>query len=241
MLFRNKAGLSVLTAVVSATAVAPALADTGFYLGLTAGQSRFHQTKSDGDALAVAGWDSGPDSFTYDIASSSINNNDIAFSAVVGYRFMPEFSIEATYTDLGESKYRSAGTLNFNPFPFTTNGIADITTHAKGPTLAALGTLPLSANWEIYGKAGLIFSRVTLDFDTNMDNCPCGPIPTTAGHSSVVSTTVDPLVGVGAAWHMTNRVTLRAEYTRFIDVGDKDKTTETNIDLINFGVMYSFR
>ncbi|MDB6108228.1 MAG: hypothetical protein JWO52_8227, partial [Gammaproteobacteria bacterium] len=55
MLFRNKAGLSVLTAVVGATAVAPALADTGFYLGLTAGQSRFHQTKSDGDARAVAG------------------------------------------------------------------------------------------------------------------------------------------------------------------------------------------
>ena len=112
MLFRNKAGLSVLTAVVGATAVAPALADTGFYVGLMAGQSRFHQTKSDGDALAVAGWNSGPDSFTYDIASSSINNNDIAFSAVVGYRFMPEFSIEATYTDLGESKYRSAGRLN---------------------------------------------------------------------------------------------------------------------------------
>jgi opacity protein-like surface antigen len=165
---------------------------------------------------------------------------------VVGYRFMPEFSIEATYTDLGESKYRSAGTLFYNPSSFpssltTTNGITDITTHAKGPTLAALGTLPLSTNWEIYGKAGLIFSRVTVDFDTNMGNCLCGPIPTTAGHYSVVSTTVDPLVGAGAAWHMTNRVTLRAEYTRFIDVGDKDKTIQTNIDLINFGMMYSFR
>lgn len=240
MLFRNKAGLSVLTAVIGATAVAPTLAETGFYAGLTVGQSRFHQTKGDGDAMAVAAWGSGPDSFTYDIDSSSINNNDIAFSAVVGYRFMPEFSIEATYTDLGDSRYRSAGTLHFNPRPFTTTGIADITTHAKGPTLAALGTLPLSNNWEIYGKAGLMFSRVKLDFDFDMANCPCGPIPSTASHTSVVSNTVDPLVGVGAAWHVTNRVRLRAEYTRFIDVGDKNKTTETNIDLIHFGVMYSF-
>ena len=122
MLFRNKAGLSVLTVVVGAAAVAPAVADTGFYVGLTAGQSRFHQTKGDGDAMAVAAWDSGPDSFTYNIASSSINKNDIAFSAVVGYRFMPALSFEASYTDLGESKYRSAGTLNFNPYPFTTRG-----------------------------------------------------------------------------------------------------------------------
>jgi len=241
MLFRNKAGLSVLTVVVGAAAVAPAVADTGFYVGLTAGQSRFHQTKGDGDAMAVAAWDSGPDSFTYNIASSSINKNDIAFSAVVGYRFMPALSFEASYTDLGESKYRSAGTLNFNPYPFTTRGTADFTTHAKGPTLAALVALPLSTNLEIYGKAGLIYSRVTLEFGSYMEHCPCGPIPSTSSTTSVVSNTLDPLVGIGAAWHMTNRVTLRAEYTRFIDVGDQDKTAETNIDLINVGVMYSFR
>jgi opacity protein-like surface antigen len=46
---------------------------------------------------------------------------------------------------------------------------------------------------------------------------------------------------VGAAWHLPGSVTLRAEYTRFIDVGDKDKTGEINIDLFNVGVTYSFR
>jgi hypothetical protein len=52
----------------------------------------------------------------------------------------------------------------------------------------------------------------------------------------LVVASVDPLVGVGAAWHLPARVTLRAEYTRFINVGDKDKTGQISIDLFNVGV-----
>jgi hypothetical protein len=40
---------------------------------------------------------------------------------------------------------------------------------------------------------------------------------------------------------VADRVALRAEYTRFVNVGDKDKTGEINIDLFNLGVTYSFR
>lgn len=46
---------------------------------------------------------------------------------------------------------------------------------------------------------------------------------------TVTGYSVDPLVGVGAAWHLPGHVTLRAQYTRFIDVGEKDKTGEINI------------
>jgi opacity protein-like surface antigen len=59
------------------------------------------------------------------------------------------------------------------------------------------------------------------------------------GYNSVSANSVDPLVGIGAAWHVFNRAALRAEYTRFINVGDKNKTGQINIDLFNVGVTYS--
>jgi len=40
---------------------------------------------------------------------------------------------------------------------------------------------------------------------------------------------------------VVDHVTLRAEYTRFVNVGDKDKTGEMNVDLFNVGVTYSFK
>jgi opacity protein-like surface antigen len=61
------------------------------------------------------------------------------------------------------------------------------------------------------------------------------------GSDSESANSVDPLIGIGAAWHVGSRATVRAEYTRFANVGDKDKTGETNIDLFNLGVTYSFQ
>jgi hypothetical protein len=238
MLSRKKMCLSAFTALFGATLAAPALAATGFYVGATAGQSLFHGNKSDFDAAIVDGFS--VDGLSMHITSSSLDKTDFAYGALVGYRLTPEFSIEATYTDLGKLSYQSTGRLTSGPF-FSTNATADLTGSAKGPTLAALGIVPLSGAWEIYGRAGLFFSKVTLDVNTDMNNSPAGPVPTTKGHSSMSADSVDPLVGIGAAWHMVNRLTLRAEYTRFVNVGDKDKTGEMNVDLFNVGVTYSLR
>jgi hypothetical protein len=59
--------------------------------------------------------------------------------------------------------------------------------------------------------------------------------------NTVIGNSIDPLLGVGVAWHLPAHVTLRGEYTRFINVGDRGKTGEINIDLFNVGVTYSFR
>jgi opacity protein-like surface antigen len=62
---------------------------------------------------------------------------------------------------------------------------------------------------------------------------------TNVGTPIVSSNSVDPLVGIGVAWHLTHRMALRAEYTRFVNVGDKHTTGEMNIDFYNLGVTYS--
>lgn len=141
---------------------------------------------------------------------------------------MPSFAVEAGYVDLGKLNYKFSGSVG--GFSLAT---ATLTAKAKGPTLAALSILPLSPSWEVYGRFGLIFSKVTLTADISVDNL--------AGGDSESANSVDPLIGIGTAWHLGSNLALRAEYTRFANVGDKDKTGETNIDLFSVGVVYSFR
>jgi hypothetical protein len=115
-----------LCSVVVAIAAAPALADTGFYVGATAGQSHFHASETD---------------FEVAVATSLDKTQHFAFGGLIGYRLAPAFSIEAAYMDLGQLRVTSSATVGPTPVHYWTS---DFTVKAKGPTLAALGILPLS-------------------------------------------------------------------------------------------------
>jgi opacity protein-like surface antigen len=233
MMLRRTMALSGLTVVCLAAAGAPVLADSGFYVGATAGQSIFHQDRSEADAAIMDAFSAS--GFNVVNGSSSIDKTDFAFGGLVGYRFMPNVSVEAAYVDLGKLSYKFSGRVA----AFTTIlANANLFAKAKGPTLALLGSLPLSPAWEVYGRAGIFFSKVTLTAETTL-SVPSSNL-TTSGRDSSSANSVDPLVGVGVGWHVSKHMALRAEYTRFANVGDKDKTGETNIDLVDLGVTYSF-
>src|SRR6185312_14725569 len=109
MMFREKMPLAALTVILLAGAAAPAVADTGFYVGVVAGQSLFHQSRSETDgAVADAFVANG---FSVLGGSSSLDKTDLAFGGVVGYQFLRSFSIEAGYVDLGKLNYNSNGTV----------------------------------------------------------------------------------------------------------------------------------
>jgi OOP family OmpA-OmpF porin len=232
MVFRKTMLLAGLTLVLSAATAAPALAQTGFYVGAIAGESLYHQDRSEADQTIIDAFRS--NGITVLNGSSHIDKSDLAFGGLVGYRFVPGFAVEAGYLDLGKLDYKFSGSvtgavLGSSAHPAT----ASLTAKAKGPTLAALGILPLSPSWDVYGRLGLIFSKVTLTADISVQNTP--------GSASESANSVDTFVGIGTAWHVGKNVALRAEYTRLPNVGDKDKTGETNIDLFSLGLTYSFR
>ena len=234
MLLQARRYLTVLTVVTVGSAAAPVAADQGFYVGAIGGVSKFHQGEND---LAEASYDALTEvgGFPVTLNSSSFKRTDSAFGGLVGYRFTPLVSVEVAYVDLGQLRYTSnyrllAGATNgFAPF----NANLDLTAKAHGPTLSGLVSLPLSRAFELYGRAGLFFSTVKLEADIAADGF--------SGSDSVSGNSVDPLVGAGAAWHVAGGFALRAEYTRFINVGDKNKTGQVDIDLFNVGVTYSFR
>lgn len=234
MMFRRRMALSGLTVVCLAAAAAPALADTGFYVGATAGQSLFHQDRGEMDAVVLDTF--AAEGLTLSSGSSTLDKTHSAFGGLLGYQFTQNLSVEAAYLDLGKLSYKfNGGVKTFTSFLAD----ASLSAKAKGPTLALLGSLPLSPAWEVYARAGIFFSKVTLTADTTI-RVPSANF-VSSGHASESANSVDPLIGVGIGWHLAKHVALRAEYTRFSNVGDKDKTGETNIDLFNLGVTYSFR
>lgn len=230
MLRRKGACFVALAAVIGTSAAAPALAGDGLYVGATVGSSIFHADKSDFDnAVLDAFHETG---LAVISGSSTLDKASVNFSGVIGYQFMRELALEASYTDLGKLRYHASDVLASR-----INASANLDAKAKGPTLAVIGTLPLSREWEIYARLGVIFSKVTLEAQATLSSSAG---TATGAPSSESSNSVDALAGVGLAWNPTKHVKLRAEYIRYGNVGDKDTTGEINIDTFNAGLTYSF-
>jgi opacity protein-like surface antigen len=230
MLRRQGVCFPALAAAIIISAATPALAGNGLYVGATVGSSIFHADKSDFDNAVLDAFDE--TGLAVISGTSTLDKSSVNFSGVIGYQFMRELAVEASYTDLGKLRYHASDTLANR-----VNASAELDAKAKGPTLAVIGALPLSQEWEIYARLGLIFSKVTLEARATLSS---NAGSATGAPSSQSSNSVDALAGVGLAWNPTKHVKLRAEYVRYGNVGDKDTTGEINIDTFNAGLTYSF-
>jgi opacity protein-like surface antigen len=222
-------------AVVSATLVAtPTFAGNGLYVGATVGTSLFHQDVNDMDNAVREAFSQAH--YVVTSSTSTLDKSGVTYGGIIGYQIVPQLAIEASYTDLGKLRYHSNNTLLTGFLPL--NARADFDAKAKGPTLAVLGILPLSKQFEIFARAGIFFAKTTLDADIFVVTDG-----QTAGRGSAVQTanSVDPLIGGGLAWNVSKQFKIRAEYTRYSNVGDKDKTGEINIDTFGAGVTFSFQ
>jgi OOP family OmpA-OmpF porin len=138
-----------------------------------------------------------------------------------GYRFNPNFALEAGYMDLGKSKY----TASYN------QGAASGELKSGGIDVAALGILPLSDSFSIFGKAGIIGAKT----DSKLT-------ATGLSSSSWKSTTHEilPLVGVGATYKLSQNFDLRADYDYVSGIGKSSKTGVMKSNMISVGVAYNF-
>ena len=51
---------------------------------------------------------------------------------------------------------------------------------------------------------------------------------------------VSPLLGLGLAINISERIGLRAEWERYFDLGEEDTTTQGDIDLLTVGLTVRF-
>ncbi len=139
------------------------------------------------------------------------DENDM-LGAALGYQFNPFFALEAEYIDFG----------NF--------GEDDVEGKLKGAGLSAIGRLPLTDSFGVYGKVGAFasaFDVEAFDEDETYDE-------------------VSPFVGAGVDFRVTQHLTAFAEYNRYnVDIDEDDFNGQVTNDGPEFdtgrvGLKYQF-
>ena len=231
-----------LAVVLGAVALgAPSLstaAELGFYVGGQYGKTSKDEsvTAVRLNALTVALYeDLG---FTPITRDSKLESDDTAWGFFGGYRLLQNLAFEAGYMSLSKDVRREYATGTFlntgvNPpqleaeawsmsFGVTTTGFA----------ISALGVLPLTYNWEVFARGGVLLASNTLSlYAINQDGF--------GGADQLTESSADFIAGVGAGYTLAEVYQIRAEFQRVFDAGAKEYG-ETDVDLISIGITVSF-
>ena len=225
------AALAAVALGAAALSSAAQAAQPGFYVGGLYGQS-------DKD-IAIDGFNtyaatrifpSPVVQLTVESMTASLDAKDSGFGFLAGYRFTPHFAVEGGYMDLGSVAYRANMTGNITGVP--TDAVLNVDAETAGITVAALGVWPLSYRWEVFGRAGAMFS--SNDFRVFYNDVTQDPRRDQYSESDV-----DFLAGVGTSFNFLEIYDLRLEYQRIFDAGD-ETTGEGDTDLVSVGITVVF-
>lgn len=159
--------------------------------------------------------------------ASSTDDSDNGWTAFVGYRVTPNLAIEGGYVDLGE--FSALASLNV---PGSGSATVAANAEATGIHAALLGLYPIGTG-SVFGKIGLL--RWDVDLTETITDFPLGgPVQ----RFSASDTGTDLLFGVGYQLMGTQSVGVRAEWTRYTDVGGE--FGDTDVDWLGVSVLYSF-
>lgn len=91
-------------------------------------------------------------------------------------------------------------------------------------------------NFELFGKLGAAFwdMKTTEAMLTTVDQ------ESESWSRSVSKNGTGLNFGLGVVYHANKKLSLRAEWERFKDVGKNEITGESDIELLSLGVMFSF-
>ncbi|HEX6362471.1 MAG TPA: outer membrane beta-barrel protein [Albitalea sp.] len=206
-------------------AACPALAQTPWYVGASAGQSAIDASSGEIESGFLV-----DDAFT--AAGTTLDRRDTGWKLYGGYRFNEVFAAEAGYVDLGKASFNTtivdapAGTSPTPPFPI------NATATARGVFLSALAQWPLVHGFSVFAKAGAFRSEA--EFTERI---------TTTGATRVARTQrrTDANYGIGVRWAFTDRLSARLELERFRKVGRGIGGREgRDVDFASVGVVVQF-
>lgn len=142
------------------------------------------------------------------IPGVSVDDNDVFFSIGGGYNFNKMFALEAGYTDLGELE------VSVPQAAYTATLSAD--GFYFGPRL----TFELAPKFEVYGRLGMFA------WDAEAKD---------SIGTSISDDGTDIYFGIGAAYKISDQVSLGADWTRFTVESDGD-----DADIDTFGAKLKF-
>jgi len=139
---------------------------------------------------------------------ATCDDTDTGGKLLGGYQFSKNFDLELAYADLGEAKATS-------PAGTTMLG-------TKGFEASGVGMLPLGGGFSALARAGLFSWKADLKGPTG----------------SADASGTDLTYGFGVKFDFNRDVSVRAEWQRYKDVGDQNKTGQGNVDFIGASFVY---
>ena len=147
-----------------------------------------------------------------------------------GNQFMDNLAVELGYVDLGTFTTKVNGSASGTPVTSNTDF------KAKGYNLALVGIYPVTKELSVIGRVGVF--RWTAKVSGTASS---GGVTVSNDAKATKAGNNPNNIGIGVNYNLTKSIGLRAEWERFIDVGEKDKTDITNVDLLSLGLVYTFQ
>ena len=196
-----------LTAALSVTTVQAA--DTGFYIGGSFGKSKVSDFNgADVDAeLASLGITS----------TTSTDDKDTGWKAFAGYRIMKYLAVEGAYTNFGEA---TANTVITAP----TAGTFNTDLESESWSISAVGILPLNDQFSLFARLGVNVWNI----DISASGTGSGAVVVSDSEDGT-----DVVYGLGAAYNITQNLSVRGEWERYDFDGD-------DVDLLSVGLAWAF-
>lgn len=142
--------------------------------------------------------------------------NATGFKIYGGYQFNKNWAAEMSYVDLGKFSAQS----NF----------LNTTVKTSAFTLSAIGSLPVSDQFSVFGKLGLAAKTTNVDEFTPSYNYTY----------SEKKTTTAPLIGFGAEYRFTPSLALRGEYEYIGETKIGERDAKISNGLMSVSLRYSF-
>ena len=183
------------------------------YLAGTAGTSKVKI-----DAADISSFDPG--------ATVSADDKDTSLGLSGGYQFNSNVAAELGYVDLGSFSADAKGTESGLSLTETAKF------EAKGFQASVVGSMPVSKEFSVLGRLGMF----RWDLKSSNDGVEAG-VPFSGSEKA---TGIDLTYGLGVQYNFSKVVGARFEWQKFKDVGDQDKTGQSDVDLISLGLVYRF-
>lgn len=161
----------------------------------------------------------------FNAAATTVKESDTAFRLFAGYQFNPYLAVEAAYVDLGDFRFRStvdpAGTFQGTP-------------SVTGEEVSAVGRYPFAERFAVYARVGGWFSRTRTTYTGT------GSVELVSGAERQKKNASGLAYAVGGSYSLNSHLGLRAEWARYMDLGNELTGGKTDARLISVGVTYMF-
>lgn len=169
-------------------------------------------------------------------AGGTFDDDSAFFSLGVGYRVTENIAFELSYNNFGEAEYRYSEADAF----YDLNGKETLELDAV--SVAAVGILPLSPSFQLFGKIGLdLWDAEWKDRFTGMD--ADGDF---SGSDKLSDDGADLFYSVGAAFNVSSNTDIFVEYQihefelKDTAYEDFDIDYDIDVDVLSVGINYSF-